>query len=195
MDEQPPNGVAAGNAVLTPHERLAMLKRRHGVDYSVLQEPAQLPSYVKMAIMFKVLYGMTWKKAASEVKRGVHGIVMYAKSPAGKKFADRIAEVASDEGALAQMFWKASASDLSVAAMTNLQLAIEAGDYREVGVQLRDMMDRAGIEKSAKHRGEGATVIQINLGERLLAEVPAGTSSHERVIDAEIVEDDENEEL
>jgi hypothetical protein len=177
---------------LTKTEKLALVKEKYNIDYRTLEDVSQLPSWAKMGIIHFELYGMTWAMAAKEVRRSGGTLQDYGNSPAGKKYRERLREIKDDELALAKAFWRANAADLSVAAMVNLNLAIEAGDYREVGVQLRDLMDRAGIDKAnAKNKGMGPMLIQINMGDKLQNEVPSGTSSHEIVVlEGEVEEDD-----
>ena len=69
-------------------------------------------------------------------------------------------------------------------------MAVDAGDYREIGVMSRDFLDRMGVSKNAKQAATKPTIV-INIGQGLTAshfDIPEVETSYEEA-DYEIVED------
>ena len=145
-------------------------------------EIRKLPRWVKLALVRVHFLGISTKKAAIEARRNPKTLSQWRRAPAAKAWIAQIAEVADDPVTIAQAQIRASALDLSIDALMNLEVAKLANDYKEVGIILRDLMDRAGVAKAAPPTQK--IVLQIGSSTMNL-EGSSGKGDYE-IIDAEI---------
>lgn len=127
------------------------------------EDPADLPRWAKMALVEHVMLGENLETAAKHRGKSRSQLQKYSSSPAGKKWKAEITKIADDPVKLAEMMIRSSIHSVTAEYLAALDTAIQAGDYKEVGVMSRDMLDRMGVTKKKDDVREQKTAIVINL--------------------------------
>lgn len=146
----------------------------------------ELPKWVRMSLVEGAIEEATYAECAKKYGRKGSTLKAYANSPAGKEWRAQIEVALADPLKMSEMMLRASAANTTVDYLMAFQSAIDAGDYREVGVMARDILDRLGVTK--KTSGEGAAAKQtivINLGGGVSLEAPTVSTSYESSVEGE----------
>lgn len=180
---------------LKGRERVAAVQAKYGtVAREAKQEISDLPRWCRMALVEYETLGLTYKECAAKFGKGESTLSRYGSSPAGQKWRKQVRDVADDPLRVAEATMRANAANVTLDYLMALQSAIEAGDYREIGVMSRDILDRLGVvKKDAKSVKGGAAkpTIVINFGGGVSMERPTVETSWEPAVDADFeVEDD-----
>ena len=145
-----------------------------------------LPRWVKTALVFRHLDGMTWKDAAKRVGRPSGSLSKYAKSKAAKKWLETLIPFIEDPVAMAKAYLKGNALSVTLERMAFLEAAIEAGDYKAGDAIAKDIQEKLGIV-SPKTKTDSQPVLNITIGSGSV-EIPAIETTWLEVKDEE--EDD-----
>lgn len=145
-----------------------------------------LPRWVKTAFIMKDLDGLTYKEIAKRFNRSPKTIKNYASSPAAKEFRSLVQDWADDPINVAEAYLKGNALSVSLDRIAFLEMAIQAGDYKEGDRIARDLQDRIGLTKKAS-KGDVAPSITIQLPEGTTAQA---IEADYEVLDEESVEAD-----
>jgi hypothetical protein len=127
------------------------------------EHPSQLPRWVKTALVYWALDGLTYKEAAERFNRKPKTLSMYAKSPAAKIWLSSLNEFLEDPVAMAKAVLSANAHSITLERFAFLEAAIDAGDYKEGDKIARDIQDRVGIV-AKRQQTEAPLSIVIKLG-------------------------------
>jgi hypothetical protein len=160
-------------------------KLREGVAPNKKEEIADLPRWVKTALVFKEIYGLSYNEAAKDVNKAGTTLSQYANSPAGKRWRASLRQLADDPVALAHALLKGNALNITLDRISFLEMAKDAKDYSEADKIARDLQDRIGITAKRNQNNIQTIVIQTAASS---FEIPLGDSE---VLEAEIIEDDE----
>lgn len=174
---------------------LSNIRRGDYKDAHEKEDPKDLPRWVKLALTEYTTIGGTYAEIAEKYDRSVSQLSKYANSPAGKKWRAEVLKIADSPEQVAMSMIRASAANVALDYMMALQGAIDAGDYREIGVMSRDLLDRLGLKKQTKENASKPTLV-INVGAGGLAlDMPQVQTSAKEVVevdaDWELVEDKE----
>jgi hypothetical protein len=127
------------------------------------EHPSQLPRWVKTALVYWALDGLTYKEAAERFNRSPRTLSLYARSPAGQIWLSTLKEFLEDPVAMAKAILSANAHSITLERFAFLQAAIDAGDYKEGDKIARDIQDRVGIV-AKRQQSEVPMSIVIKLG-------------------------------
>ena len=141
-----------------------------------------LPRWVKTALVFKTLDGMTYKKAADRVNHSPGSLSKYAQSPAAKKWLASLIEFIEDPVEMAKAYLRGNALSVTLERMAFLEAAIAAGDYKAGDAIAKDIQEKLGIV-SPKTKTDAAPVLNITIGGAI--EVPTIDATWEEVKDEE----------
>jgi hypothetical protein len=150
-----------------PHKRTAMVRAKYGaVPKGKKQDIRELPRWVRMALVEYETLGMTYKECAKKFMKGESTLRGYGSSPAGKTWRAQIREMANDPVKMAEATIRSSIAGVTLDYLLAYQNAIDRNDYKEVGVMSRDLLDRVGVTKKERNKGDGGGkhTIVINLG-------------------------------
>ncbi|MGW8181926.1 MAG: hypothetical protein ACWGQW_24630, partial [bacterium] len=96
------------------------------------QEASELPGWVKVAMTYVELYGLTRREAAEAVSRSYDSFCKYMKSPAAKEWRELTREKLDDPGFIAETLLRATTLGASLDYVWAMDRARELGDYKEV---------------------------------------------------------------
>lgn len=156
--------------------------------------PADLPEWAKLGIVRQGMSGRTFKAIAEEFEQPPAYLHAYAGSPGGKAFraivAERVAEL-NDNPVEKARYGASMEGPYWVLEMRLLyEAARKAGDINEMGRIARHMLKVTGVERPEdKNAAPAVIIINQQPGTTLSVEKLMGESTHERVIDAEIIGD------
>lgn len=124
-------------------------------------EISELPRWVKTAFVMKDVDGLTYKDVAERFGRSPKTLSKYASSPAAQKWRARIQEWADDPINVAEAYMKGNALSVTLDRIAFLEMAIQAGDYKEGDKIARDIQDRIGLtrKKSADDSTPSLTIV------------------------------------
>lgn len=147
-------------------------------------EPNDLPRWARLALARHVTLGESLKDAAKQFGRSERTLQNSAYSPAGRKWMAMVEAAAEDPLRMATALLQASTMQVTMEYLQAFQQAIDAQDYREVGVMARDVLDRMGMTKKDKGSGGAAKpTIVINLGSGVNLDAPMVESSYEATVE------------
>jgi hypothetical protein len=126
------------------------------------EDVKDLPRWVKTALIFKAVDGMTWKDAAGRFGRSGRTLAMYARSPGARKWMASLEAFLEDPVAMAKAYLSANALSVTLERFVFLQAAVDAGDYKEGDKIARDIQDRMGL--GVKKADGGAINVKIQFG-------------------------------
>lgn len=138
----------------------------------------QLPRWVKLALTHYETEDITLREAAGRLGKAGSTLEKYAMSPAGKEWRARVAAVADTPEKLAEMTLKAQVASVALDYLLAMQMALDAGDFKEFGVMSRDYLDRVGLTKKTTDSGGRQQLIVIKLGGDSTLEAPLVESSY-----------------
>lgn len=176
---------------LTKEERRARNKGRHARAIALKQKYdqtppdkkekiADLPRWVRLALVEYETQEETYAHVAKKYGRKGGTLEKYGRSPAGLEWRAQVAQVMADPLRLSEIMLRASATNVTLDYLMAFQSAIDASDYREVGVMARDILDRLGMTKKANSEGSArAPSIVINLGSGMSLEAPMVSTTYE----------------
>jgi len=145
-----------------------------------------LPRWVKTALVYKALDGMSFKDAAERVNRNASTLSKYSRSPAAHKWLENLAEFLDDPVEMAKAYMRANALSITLDRISFLEAAITAGDYKAGDAIAKDIQEKLGIV-SPKTKTDVAPVLNITIGGGNV-EIPAIEAEWTEVKDEE--EDD-----
>lgn len=146
---------------------------------------ADLPKWAKLALARRELYGETHEEAAKHFGRTKSSLEKYASSPAGKTWIGSLEELGNDPVFVAESLIRSNALGVTFDAFWALELAKEKGDYKEVGVISRDLMDRVPEIRKSQAGGHTAPAqIIIQFGGGASFEPLAVETEHSRAVEA-----------
>ena len=140
-----------------------------------------LPRWVKTALVFKAVDGMTYTKAAERVNHSPNSLKKYAQSPAAKKWLESLLEFIEDPIEMAKAYLRGNALSVTLERMAFLEAAIAAGDYKAGDAIAKDIQEKLGIV-SPKTKTDAQPVLNITIGSGSV-EIPALEASWEEVKD------------
>ena len=138
-----------------------------------------LPRWVKTALVFKALDGMSFKQAAERVSRSPDTLSKYSRSPAAKKWLSSLSEFLDDPVEMAKAYLRANALSVTLERLAFLEMAIAAGDYKAGDAIAKDIQEKIGIT-APKAKNDGPAVLNITIGGGSV-EVPIIEASYEIV--------------
>lgn len=152
------------------------------------EDPSDLPRWVKTALVFKAVDGLTYKEAAARLGKSPQSLGNYGKSPAAKKWLESLFKFIDDPVEMAKAYLRGNALSVTLERMAFLEAAIAAGDYKAGDAIAKDIQEKLGIV-SPKIKSEGPAVLNITIGGGAV-EIPAIEVEWEEVLDKEEKEDD-----
>jgi hypothetical protein len=156
------SGVRKNETSQDRKDRFAML--RGGTPPREREEPSDLPRWVKSALVFKEVYGETYKEAAERFKKTGNTLAQYGQSPAGHKWREQLTRFADDPIALAEAMLKGNALNITLDRIMFLEGLKEAGDFVEADKIARDLQDRIPeLAKKTPKLGLSGGILQIVL--------------------------------
>lgn len=178
---------------LRGQERFEKLRQLDTVPNFAKEEPRDLPTWARAALTRMVLYGDSFEDAAAVFNRKPKTLQHYSSSPAGQKWRASLTDATNDPAKMAEMTLGTSALGVTLEYLAALEQARVAGDYHEVGVMSRDILDRIGIERKKDPAQDKPASIVINLNGVSL-EVPTVKASFDLIeegdtVDAEVVDE------
>lgn len=196
--QPPPPGkrVLKVDPSLRGKERLAAVRenfpKSHGYE---IEEVSDLLPWVKAAITRVCVSGETIDEAAAAYGKKGGTLRNYYYSPAGVKWRAGLREFTDDPVRMAESLLRATTLGVTLEYLGALEAAKSAGDYKEIGVMSRDLLDRQGVEK--KRGGDDSkkpTTIVLNLGAGFTLEAPTVKASYtaksdEITVDAELLDE------
>lgn len=160
---------------------------------SEITEVTAIPRWVKTALGFVEVAGLTMKEAAERVGRRPATLGDWCAAPAVKEWRAQLRKTADDPVALGQGIVRSMQGAFTLEYMALLDAAINAHDRDLAEKMLAKLMESEGTlrkPKSSDHHGPSAIV--INLGSSSV-EIPMIESSHKPIsaptVDAEIISD------
>lgn len=152
-------------------------------------EITDLPRWVRTALVQHITLDWPLERCARHYGKKVSTLQKYACSPAAKQWKAELTKFADDPKAMAEATLKASAMQITLDYMKAYQSAMDAGDYKEVGVVSRDILDRIGmVKKDTSKGGQQRSIIHINLGQGVSLDVPFVETSFEGIVEGEYTE-------
>jgi hypothetical protein len=145
------------------------------------EDPKDLPGWVKMALIHKVLYSETVNNCAKRFKRKGSTLSKYISSPAAKKWIADIEDIGNNPVALAKAVIREHMLSVAMDRVIFLEMAKDAGDYVAADRIAADLMDRGGITKKIDTAG---AVPQLTLV------LQSPKEMEPILIESEVVEDD-----
>jgi len=130
-----------------------------------------LPRWVKTALVFKTLDGMSFAMAAKRVGRNNSTLSKYAQSPAAKKWLESLIEFIEDPVEMAKAYLRGNALSITLERMAFLEAAIAAGDYKAGDAIAKDIQEKLGIV-SPKTKTDSPPILNITIGAGSI-EIPA----------------------
>lgn len=167
-------------AILARMDQYGRREPRERLEFS------DLPTWVRTAAALKYLLGLSWKDAAERVGKKAGSVRSYKASPAFTAWRYELEEASKDPKAMAELVLKAHALGVSLDYLAAFQKAVEANDYKEVGAQARDLLDRIGIQKKDSRRNAPA---------QLHITIAGGGSIDVPVVEAEWEEIEESKQM
>lgn len=160
-----------------PEERKQFLKENYGKQ-NEREDPADLPGWVKVALIRYELYGYTWQEVAKLAGRSYNSLQKFKKSPAAKKWREITRERLQDPDFIAESLLRAETLGASLDYIWAMDRARELGDYKEVRLAAKDLLASEGLLKT--HQSQKPTIdagsITINL------QLPPGINQLEPVV-------------
>lgn len=156
------------------------------------QEPTELPPWAKLAIVRHELFGESYAEVAESMGKSGDTLAKYAKTPAGRKCIEQVAEL-SDVKMLTRLALESASAHIMMDWLAAFEWAKGARDYKMVHQMAKDVGLQPILQqmRSDADRAAGPTTLVLNLGAADLESVVAKTSST-LVIDA-VVEDDDGQ--
>lgn len=151
------------NKRLTPEEKKAKLdalRRRKQTDYV---EVAQLPTWVKLAITKRELYGTEYGDLEKEFNRNGQTISKYHNSPAGKKLRAEIQRMIAEPEQLAQWLIQSEQAGQALRYIALADAAENTGDFALAERIRRTVLQSGGGLAPPKKEQERRPVIVLNL--------------------------------
>lgn len=149
-----------------------------------IDDPLELPVWVKMAIIRHEIYGETWKAICEEIGKSHETVVSYTKTKAAAAVRTQIKEMTSVK-ALVQAAMESATVQMYADWLTALEWAKGARDYKMMHTMMKDV-GLQPILQEAKQQNTMPTTLVLNLGTADLRQIETRTAY---VVDA-IVEDD-----
>lgn len=169
-----------------------------GPDHKLIsekEEVSDLPRWARLAIAEFVNVGGTYADIAQKYGKSKSALAQYSASPAGLKWRAQLAEVADSPEKVSMAMMRASAAAVTMDYLMALEMAVESGDYKEIGVISRDLLDRLGMKREQKANKQAAPSLTINLnGASLALDMPTVESTAIEVLDAELIDEDGEDE-
>lgn len=126
------------------------------------QDPLELPQWVRLALVRRVVEDLSYKDAAALFNRNEKTLQKYAQSPAAAKWIEPLLDFIQDPIAMARALLAGNALNVTIDRLMFLEAAKAAGDFAMGDKIARDLQDRMGIV--AKKTEGGALSVKINLG-------------------------------
>jgi len=142
---------------------LKRLEKYESVPPRSKADPKDLPRWVKTALVYWALDGLSYSDAAKRFKHSPKTLSEYAKSPAAKQWLSTLHEFLEDPVQMAKAILAANAHSITLERFAFLQAAIEAGDYKTGDAIARDLQDRVGIV-AKRQQTDAPAVIKIQFG-------------------------------
>lgn len=177
-----PASVSRPAAENTPEKIRARLDSLQNSKPEAKEEVHELPRWVKTALVQRAVDGLTYKEAAGRVGKSAGTLSAYARSPAAKKWLEKLYEFLEDPVAMAKAYMGANALSITMERFAFLEAAIAAGDYKEGDRIARDIQDRLGLV-APKSKDSGSMTIKLQVGGGGPIEVPAIETAYELVGD------------
>lgn len=130
-------------------------------DYAKISD---LPRWARMALVEYETQDTPYRVLAKRYGKSGRTLEKYGQSPAGRAWRAEVAKTSLDPVKMSEIMLRASATGVTVEYLMALQSAIDAGDYREVGVMSRDILDRLGVRKADKSASAVKPIIHVTLG-------------------------------
>lgn len=151
------------NKRLTPAEKKAKLdklRERRNVEYV---EVAQLPTWSKLCITKRELYGTEYADLATEFKRGERTIAGYHNSKAGKKLRAEIQRMIAEPEQLAQWLIQSEQAGQALSYLALAETAENTGDLVLAEKIRRTVLQSGGGLAPPKKEQEARPVIVLNV--------------------------------
>ena len=144
-----------------------------------------LPRWVRTALVYRIVHGMTWKQAASKCGKAAGTLALWGrKSPAGKKWIEKLKATADNPVELARATLESESYQITLDRLLGLRMLVEAGEHVEADKIMRDIQDRIGPFKQARQDRVQEIRPVINL--TVYGEIPMGEAHHELVVGKEL---------
>jgi hypothetical protein len=150
------------------------------------EEITDLPHPVRIAMARKWIEGLTWEEIAKQSGRSQKALEAWAKSPAARKWRAALTEDLDDPTKIAELVIRSSLVGVTLGYMAAYDLAQQEGDYKEIGIMSRDLLDREGVTK----KGTPASVAGATINITLQAGDVEPVAIESEAVEVEVVEDD-----
>lgn len=151
------------NRRLTPAEKqakLAALRDRPSKDYT---EVAQLPTWVKLALVKRELYGTEYKDLAAEFHRAPATIKNYTGSPAAKKLLAELREKLDSPDQIAQWLIQSEQTEQALKYIVLADNAENTGDLALAEKIRRTILQSGGGLAAPKKEHDARPIIVLNM--------------------------------
>lgn len=152
---------------------------------AVPEDPAQLPVWMKVAIVRHELYGESWERIATEIGKAAETLRIYNKTPAAKKVKEEIGEL-TDIKSIVKVMMESASLHMYADWLMALEWAKAAKDHKMVHTMIKDI-GLQPILQEARQQNVAPTTLILNLASADLKTIEAKTSY---VVDAIVEPDD-----
>ena len=150
---------------------------------------ANLPRWVKTAIVRRELMGLTWKEAAEPHGRAAQTAANWGASPAGKKWRASIHSIQDDPIQMAGLVLRGTTLEAALDYLAAIDAAKANQDYKEVRLATKDLLATHDLIKpqgTQRSGNVGGVIINVTLPPGVQAlEAPEITSDYS-IIEAEV---------
>lgn len=139
-----------------------------------IEDPAELPVWMKMVIIRHEIYGESYRAICEEIGKSSETVTQYNRTPAAKKVKQQIAEMTSIKS-LVQAAMESATVQMYADWLMALEWAKGARDYKMMHTMMKDV-GLQPILQEAKQQNSVPTTLVLNLGSATLDQIETKTS-------------------